>query len=84
MFQLLTKINTSKLQIFFMQKANMKMHYSFISCGLIHLCQIRGSYRDLKILKSKMDKNLIVLNKQEETKFEIHYLVRILYPSYEL
>ena len=44
MFQLLTKINTLKLQIFFMKKANMKMHYSFISCGLLHLDQMRCSH----------------------------------------
>ena len=61
MFQLLTKINTSKLQIFFMQKANMKMHYSFISCGLLHLSQMRCSHWDLKILKTKMDKNLFCI-----------------------
>ena len=61
MFQLLTKINTLKLQIFFMQKANMKMHYSFISCGLLHLGQMRCSHGDLKILKIKMDKNLFCI-----------------------
>ena len=80
----INKINTSKLQIFFMQKANMKMHYSFISCGLLHLGQMRCSHWYLKILKTKMDKICFVFCKQEEPKEEVHYLWRTLYPSYEL
>ena len=68
MFQLLTKINTLKLQIFFMKKANMKMHYSFISCGHLHLDQMRCSHWDLKILKTKMDKNLFCITQTRRIK----------------
>ena len=68
MFQLLTKINTLKLQIFFMQMANMKMHYSFISCGLLHLDQMKCSHWDLKILKTKMGKNLFCITQTRRIK----------------
>ena len=74
MFQLLTKINTLKLQIFFMQKANMKMHFSFISSGRLHLDQMKCSHWDLKILKTKMDKNLFLYyanKKNQRKKFTI-------------
>ena len=81
MFQILTKIKYLKLQIFFKQKSNMKMHYSFISCGLLHLGQMRCSHWDLKILKTKI---CFVLCKQEQPKEEVHYLWRTLYPSCEL
>ena len=74
MFQLLTKINTLKLQIFFMQKSNMKMHYSFISCDLLHLDQMRCSHWDLKILKTKMDIKSVLYyanKKNQRKKFTI-------------
>ena len=68
MFQLFTKINTLKLQIFFMQKAILKMHYSFISCGLMHLDQMKCSHWDLKIFKTKMDKNLFCFTQTKRIK----------------
>ena len=68
MFQLLTKINTLKLQIFFMQNANMKMHYSFISCDLLNFDQIKCSHWDLRILKIKMDKNLFCIKQTRRIK----------------
>ena len=73
MFQLLTKINTSKLQIFFMQKANMKMHYSFISCGLLHLNKWDTHIEIWRFWRQRWTKICFVLCKQEESKEEVHF-----------
>ena len=50
------------------EKANMKMHYSFISCGHLHLDQMRCSHWDLKILKTRMDKNLFCITQTRRIK----------------
>ena len=83
MFQLLTKINTSKLQIFFMQKANMKCFthsYHVISC----ISTIWDAHIEIwRFWRHRWTRICFVLCKQEEPKNkEVHYLWRTLYPSY--
>ena len=71
MFQLLTKINTLKLQIFFMKKANMKMHYSFISCCHLHLDQMRCSHWDFEDKDGQKSVLYYANKKNQRKKFSI-------------